>query len=403
VGRVEGYTFEGGGGRLRGRRRAGPRAGVEVSSGQGGIDMAKERSGEAGPSRSERRGVVGPIVGVAAVLLGLTAAAIVLLFATAPSPEEADAWSLGPPLPSARGELATAVVHAAECPAPPCPELERLYVVGGLAGPGRPQDGVARFDPTAGAWRDAPPLPSPRHHPGAAGLGGALYVSGGTADVRQPWSPESDFWRLEDGGASWERLPAMPEGRFGHRLVAWDGRLYVVGGMGPTSRVLVYDPGDPAAGWRTGAAMPGPRDHLSVVVVDGLIWAIGGRHPESLRRVDIYDPAADAWRPGPPLPAPTSGAAEGVVDGVVLVYGGEEPGLVGGRVFDRHWMLDTRVPEPAWRPAPPPPLAVHGADGAVFQGRLVIVGGASRHGMLSVTAWTDVFQRLDGLAAWEDG
>jgi hypothetical protein len=318
------------------------------------------------------------------------------LLSTAPGPRVVEGWSLGPPLPAARGELATAVVHAGPCPAPPCPELERLYVVGGLAGLGRPQDAVARFDPGTGAWTAAPPLPAPRHHPGAAGLAGGLYVSGGTADVRQPWSPEADFWRLDDGGGSWERLAPMPEGRFGHRLIAYEDRLYVIGGMGPSSRVFVYDPAEPGAGWRTGAAMPGPRDHLSAVVVDGSIWAIGGRHPESMNRVDLYDVAADAWRPGPPLPAPASGAAEGVVDGVILVYGGEEPALVGGRVFDRHWMLDTRAPVPSWRPAPPPPLAVHGADGAVFQGRLVIVGGASRHGMLSVTAWTDRFQRLDG-------
>lgn len=326
--------------------------------------------------------LVGVLVGVGAYLF---------LLATAPEPRETDAWTLGPAMPSARGELATAVAHAGPCPDSPCPDLERLFVLGGLSGLARTEDRVESFDPGREAWTEEPPLPAPRHHPAAAGFAGAVYLSGGTEDVRQPWSPEADFWRLEVGGEAWEELPPMPEGRWGHRMVEHDGRLYVIGGHGPTSRVLVYEPGE---GWDAGAEMPTPRDHLSAVVVEGRIWAVGGRAPESLARVDVYDPDADRWAEGPDLPEPTSGAAEGVVDGVVAVFGGEEPALVGGRIFDRHWMLDPHAPDPVWRPAPEPPLAVHGADGAVFQGTVVIAGGASRHGALSVTAWTDAFQWL---------
>lgn len=323
-------------------------------------------------------------------LLVLAGAVILLLYASAPRPRAVDGWSLGPPLPSPRGELASAVAHRHPCSEPPCPEAELLYVVGGLAGLGRTQDAVNLYDPARGEWLDGPPLPEPRHHLAAAGLDGAVYVSGGTRGMTRPWAPTADLWRLEAGASSWQVLPAMPEPRWGHRMVAHDRRLYVVGGEGPTSRVLIHTPG---GGWTTGAEMPGPRDHLSVVVAQGRIWAIGGRAPESLARVDIYDPAADSWVPGPALPAPTSGAAEGVVDGSILVSGGEEPAL-GGEVFDRHWVLDPAGSPGRWRAAPPPPLAIHGADGAVFQGTLVIVGGASRHGLLSVTAWTDAFQTL---------
>lgn len=340
---------------------------------------------------------IGVLALAAVVLMG---AMVAWLYATAPGPGEAKGWSLGEPLPSARGELATAVAHARPCPEPPCPDAERLYVVGGLSGLGRAQDEVASYDPTAGRWSAEPRLPAPRHHLAAAGLDEALYVSGGTADRGRPWTPESDLWRLDSGSDAWERLAPMPEPRWGHRMVVHDGRLYVVGGQGPTSRVLIYTPGD---GWRTGAEMPVQRDHLSAVVADGRIWTIGGRAPGSLVRVDLYDPEADRWEPGPDLPEPTSGAAEGVLDGVILIFGGEEPGLFRGEVFDRHWILDTGRPAPGWRPAPPPPAAVHGADGTVFQGTLVIAGGATRHGFLSVTAWTDAVQWLDAAALEEIG
>ncbi len=325
------------------------------------------------------------------IVVLLTGAATARLFLTAPEPRQVEGWFLGPPLPTARGELATAVAHSEPCPEPPCPEVERLYVLGGLAGLASAQDRVSSYDPVTRRWSTAPPLPAPRHHLGAVGLDQTIYVSGGTADTSQPWTPEDNFWRLGVGADRWESLPSMPEGRWGHRLVAYGGRLYVIGGQGPSSRVLIYSP---AEGWTTGAEMPVPRHHLSVVGTNGRIWAIGGRHPHSLSRVDIYDPAMDRWEPGPELPAPTSGAAEGVVDGVILVFGGEEASLLRGGVFDRHWMLDTRAAAPGWQPAPPPPLAVHGADGAVFQGTMVIAGGASRHGALSVTSWTDAVQWL---------
>lgn len=269
----------------------------------------------------------------------------------------------------------------------PCHEAELLVVVGGLAGFGRTQDAVSIFDPGERVWAEGPPLPEGRHHLAASGLDGALYVSGGTTGALRPWTPRDDLWRLASDAERWQVLEPMPEPRWGHRMVAHDGRLFVVGGHGPTSRVLIYEPN---AGWSSGAEMPVPRHHLSVVVAEGRIWAIGGRARESLARVDLYDPLEDRWERGPDLPAPTSGAAEGVVGGTILIYGGEEPALAGGRIFRRYWLL-----EPAhrrWRAAPPPPLAVHGADGAVFQGRLLIAGGASRHGTLSVTAWTDAVQ-----------
>lgn len=344
------------------------------------------------PRRSRSRlilKVVGLLVAAVVVLAGAGAA---WLYATAPTPREAPGWTLLEPLPAARGELATATAYAEPCPTPPCPEAERLVVLGGLFGLGRVSDRVDIYDPDTGSWTAGPPLPEPRHHLAAAGLDGAVYASGGAATLGgSPWRPTADFWRLAPGADGWERLESMPEPRWGHRMVAHEGHLYVIGGHGPSARVLIHTPGE---GWATGAEMPVARDHLSVVVVDGRIWAIGGRAPQSLARVDVYDPAADRWSRGPDLPAPTSGAAEGVVDGVILILGGEAPELLG-RVYDRHWRLDTRAPSPEWQSLAFPPLAVHGADGAVLRGAMVIAGGAGRHGALSVTAWTTAVQRLD--------
>ncbi len=324
----------------------------------------------------------------AAVLLA-GAAIVAVLVVTAPSPSEADGWTLGPPLPSSRGELAMATVQTED-------GEERLYVIGGLSGvAASPKANVTWLKAGGDEWNDAPALPEPRHHLGAAGMDGAVYVSGGTGSRLGGWTPRENLWRLPADGDSWEELEPMPEARWGHRMVAHAGRLYVIGGHGPSADVLIYTPGD---GWERGAAMPVPRDHLSVVVAEERIWAIGGRDSASIERVDIYDPAGDAWEPGPPLPSPTSGAAEAVVDGMIVIYGGEDARFVRGGIVDEHWMLDPAEDTPVWRAAPPPPLAVHGSEGAAFQGTLVIAGGAGRHGALSVTSWTDALQVLDPAA-----
>ena len=45
-----------------------------------------------------------------------------------------------------------------------------------------------------------------------------------------------------------------------------------------------------------------------------------------------------------------------------------------------------------WRPLAPPPLAVHGAQGAVVDGRFMIAAGASQYGQFSRFAWSGLLQ-----------
>ena len=245
---------------------------------------------------------------------------------------------------------------------------------------------MAVHDPASNIWVAAPNLPAARHHAAAAALSGTLYVTGG-GPTAEDWTPQAMLWSLAAGAATWQELAPMPEGRLGHRMVAVDGRLFVIGGIGSTGNVLIYDPATDA--WTNGAPMPVPRDHVAAVAVNQEIWAIGGRSGGEIHaRVDVYDTVADAWREGPPLPQPTSGAAEGVVNRVILISGGEDPRGMGG-VVDRHWMLDTGSGASAvWQPLSPPPLPVHGAHGAALDGTFLIVGGASRQGAYSRLSWS---------------
>jgi len=308
---------------------------------------------------------------------------------------EAEGWARLQNLPRPRGEGAATIVYPGPagtpdvCPSPPC--QPQFVVAGGLRGLlGRTVADVDILDAGNGKWRRGPSLPEPRHHPAAASIDGALYVTGGARHATR-WTPERNLWVLRPGADSWAELPEMPEGRMAHAMVAVNGKLYVIGGRGMSSRVLIYDR---TTGWSLGTAMPTPRDHMAAVVVGGKIYAIGGRHSGVLRNVDVYDIATDTWSQGPPLPGPTSGMAAGLLaDGKIHVIGGEDPSTFGGHVIDRHYVLD--LASNTWSEGPKALLAVHGGGAAQVAGVLLIAGGSRRQGTFSVLAWTGVTQRFD--------
>src|SRR2546430_16978588 len=84
------------------------------------------------------------------------------------------------------------------------------------------------------------------------------------------------------------------------------GRLHAVGGSGDsaTGAHEVYDPATDR--WSEAPPMPTARDHLAAVAFQGRLWAMGGREAvlgSQYARVEIYDPATNGWYAGTPVPA----------------------------------------------------------------------------------------------------
>ena len=349
--------------------------------------LSAARFAKIGNAISPDADMLGMLKRIILILLLATALGLGWLLFFPPQPVDRPGWALGPPMPEAFGELATVALERDG-------GGEDLVVLSGIRGFGQVVDRVLLLDAADGRWQAGPRLPGARHHAAAAAYEGAVVLSGGSAALdARPWTPRREVWRWRPGADQWQAMPPLPEPRLGHRMVALDDRLYVIGGKGPSARTWVYRPDH--EGWAEAAPLPGLRDHLSLVLVDGRIWAIGGRSPESVARVDIYDPGVDEWQSGPALPEPTSGAAGAVVDGHIHIIGGEEPDLLGGGIQRRHWVLDPAADKPGWEEGPAPPLYVHGADGAVWDGRMVIAGGAGRHGLLSIFAWASSVQLLE--------
>lgn len=310
------------------------------------------------------------IIVLAGVLLGA------LLFTTPKPKRSAPGWTRLADMPESRGEVGSAVFQTAS-------DSPALMVVGGIRGFGRTVSRVDVYEAIGDRWSRGPDLPDVRHHPAAAAIGSDVYVTGGARRALN-WTPERTAWVLRSGGARWEAVAPMPEGRLGHQMVAFRGKLYVLGGRGDSSRVEIYDPVRDR--WTFGAQMPAKRDHLAAAVLGTRIYAIGGRDEDVSALVDVYDPARDEWSPGPPLPRPMSAMAAGAMGDGIHVVGGEDPRTIGGGVIEAHYVLD--LPAGVWRRGPDPFVWVHGAASGVLGGRLIVAGGARRQGSLSPLGWT---------------
>ncbi|MDZ7689194.1 MAG: kelch repeat-containing protein [Halobacteriales archaeon] len=290
-----------------------------------------------------------------------------------PSVKESEGWSEVASMPAPRGEMKGAELDG------------EVYVPGGLVGRGSSTDRLEKYDTDADEWTELEPMPEPRNHHATVAVDNRIFVLGGNDDFGDP--PQDDVFAYDPDADGWEERAPMPDGRWGNDAVEYEGRIYVVGGDyrdGPLD-VLVYNPEDDE--WERSATIPTETEHTAVEAYNGEIWTVSGRWDfENIRDVSVYDPEGDEWREGTPVSMARSGAASAVLEDELHVAGGENPDTSNGWVTDTHEVYDS---EGEWRDAPPMPLPLHGCASVEHGGRMYVVGGAWRHGLQSVTAWSD--------------
>ncbi len=152
-----------------------------------------------------------------------------------------------------------------------------IYVFGGRASPccaGVTGDGgltvVERFDPATGKWARRAPMPWPDTAPGAASVGGSVYV----------FLP-ARVWRYEPGTDQWTPGPTnLSFGVTGHPVVGPDGLIRVF----TCTRYDVFDPKENH--WQPGLALATARCDPAVVVGnDGQMYVFGGEYSGDPGRV----------------------------------------------------------------------------------------------------------------------
>jgi N-acetylneuraminic acid mutarotase len=297
-------------------------------------------------------------------------------------------WIRLAPFPQATGELLAVAINGKLCAAQ------------GLLPGFKPAGLVYQYDPASDAWTQKKPMPHPVHHAAVTELNGKMYLFGGfdlPASGPPGWNAVNDTWEYDLATDGWRVLAAMPTTRGGGVAAVVGGKIYVIGGAGPTpdagapvirprqpqrslNTVEEYDPTTDK--WRARAPMPTPCNHMGGEAVNGKIYVIGGRlsgafiigFPGNINLVQAYDPATDSWVTKTPMPTARSGLNTATLNGVIYAAGGEvqdDKYLAAYRAFEAY--------DPAsdtWWQLPPMLLPRHECIMAPLGNRIHVAGGS---------------------------
>jgi N-acetylneuraminic acid mutarotase len=190
---------------------------------------------------------------------------------------ETDRWSELPPMPTARGAAASAVIG------------DTLYVAGGMAQGGRLSGALEAFDFRTERWRRLADIPTPREHMIGAAVDGVFYVAGGRSltddslSVVERYEPEADRWT---------RVAPLPQEAGSLEAASIDGYFVVVGGDDDregwvTGKVQRYDPETDR--WAQLPEMRTPRHGMAAAVAGERLWVFAGSPCAQFAASDIVE------------------------------------------------------------------------------------------------------------------
>jgi len=234
-----------------------------------------------------------------------------------------------------------------------------------------------------GTWTVLAPMPTPRQEVAVAALEGRVWVIGGFGPSAEPvptvevYDPATNTWQVR------APLPVALH----HAAAAVVGtRLFVIGGYSggrvrwtPEATVWEYDPARET--WVRRAPMPTPRGALAVAVLDGRIHAVGGSADRPSHAHEVYDPSEDRWRSANDVPTARDHLTAVAYQGRLWTLGGRES-------FFGTQYANVEIYDPAtdsWRTGPSLPAARGGLAAAVLGDRLYVFGGEAPFRIFNAT------------------
>lgn len=252
---------------------------------------------------------------------------------------------------------------------------DAIYVGGGLRTLFTNSAEFWRYEPAPDRWTRLADLPAARDHGMMAVLDGSIYFFGGYSQAIS--SPSASAWRYDPSNGQWSSIADMPVVRAAGGAAALEGKLYVSDGVS----LSIYDPDQNAWQLLADDAI-GQRDHSAMVAYRGEIWILGGRnHRTGVANGSsaIFDPATGTTRQGPFMNFARSGFGASVVADQIVVIGGES-------ISPLRIITSAEAYSPvddAWHVIASPPIDMHGAGAATFDGDVYLMPGSVRAGSVS--------------------
>ncbi len=252
-----------------------------------------------------------------------------------------------------------------------------------------------------GRWETKADMPTKVGEIAAAIIDGVLYVVGESSNKTQGYDIHADSWD--------DTLAVRSFAGHHHAAEAYDGKLYVIGGLtnGAPGKVQIYDP--VLDSWSLGTPMPWNGGSVNTALIDGKIYAAGGIvGSTTVDNCAVYDPVLDSWTALAPVPSGLgrNHAAAGT-DGVKLyIFGGRGIGSGASNVvangFDSvqiydplldSWITSDDVVPPGSDLEPLPQFRGGMGKAVWLQDEFYIFGGETLDGPGATPQ--DVYDRVD--------
>lgn len=298
-------------------------------------------------------------------------------------PRETGCYGAGTALPVSRLDAGGAAIG------------DTMYVVGGKDSAGA-QNTLHAYDSVTKTWSARAPKPGTAvENPSVVAWNGKLYVVGGSD---APFSGAvSEGWVYTPGTNSWAVLPSLGTARGGAGAALVGSTMYVVGGLGTNGASLAsverIDLANPT-GWASAPSLATARDNPGVAAIGTTVFAFGGRTrladgttvAGTLASSEALASGAVSWTSRAAMPTGRRTTAVQVVNGRAYVIGGEI--TTTGGAFTQNESYDPVAD--TWRAETAMSPGRHGMAAGVIGDRIYLVGGGTTGGS-SFSALTTIF------------
>lgn len=233
---------------------------------------------------------------------------------------------------------------------------------------------------TVGPWTTSISFLTPRYGHTTVVYNGYLYVIGGWNG--SAYFNDVQFAAISAGGTvgSWTVTTSFPTARTSHTSIAYNGYLYVIGGVGSAYlNDVQYAPinSDGTVGpWTTTTSFLTERASHTSVVYNGYLYVIGGVGASAYNDVQYAAINANgtvgSWAATTSLPTTRYGHTSVVYNGYLYVIGGIGAGNPGSVQYAA---INANGTVGSWTATTKLPTARYGNAAVVSNGYLYVIGG----------------------------